>query len=69
MTNIQRSIFQGFLPFFVTVFLTLATGPATAQALRSGPVEARLVAQDTSVQPGRQFLVALSLSMDADWHV
>ena len=57
------------MPVFVAVFLALAPGSTRAQAVRSGPVEARLVAAETSVQPGRPFLVGLSLSMDPDWHV
>ncbi len=62
--------------------LVFALGPATAAvqaaeagvsgasaAVRDGPVAARLVSEELSVQPGRPFTVALVLSMDPDWHV
>lgn len=64
--TVRRSVF---LPVFVAVLLAAAPGVARAQAVRSGPVEARLLAAETSVQPGRPFMVALSLSMDPAWHV
>ena len=69
MRSIQRTRLCLFLPVFVAIFMALAPRTASAQTVRSGPVEARLVASETSVQPGRPFLVALSLSMDPDWHV
>ncbi len=42
---------------------------APAEAVRNGPVAASLAAEDVSIQPGRPFVVALSLAMDPDWHV
>jgi thiol:disulfide interchange protein len=69
MKSIQTMRRPAFLPVLVAVLLAVAAGQAGAQAVRSGPVEARLVAAETSVQPGRPFMVALSLSMDPDWHV
>jgi thiol:disulfide interchange protein DsbD len=56
------------LLIFVAVLWSVA-GRAPAQAVKNGPVEARLVAEDLSVQPGRPFTVALLLSMDPGWHV
>jgi thiol:disulfide interchange protein len=47
--------------------LPLATG--SAQAVRSGPVEARLVSETISIRPGTPFTVALLLTMDPAWHV
>lgn len=67
--SIQRFRLQVFLPVFVAIFLALAPGSTCAQAIRSGPVEARLVAEDVSVQPGKPFIVALMLKIDPDWHV
>jgi thiol:disulfide interchange protein DsbD len=57
-----------FLLTFVGIFWSVALH-APAQALEKGPVEARLAAEDLSVQPGKPFTVALRLSMDPDWHV
>jgi thiol:disulfide interchange protein len=41
---------------------------ASAQVVRDGPVEARLVAEPGSVEPGKPFRVALVLTMDPEWH-
>lgn len=40
-----------------------------AEPVRSGPVEARLIADQASVLPGKSFTVGLLLRMDPDWHV
>jgi DsbC/DsbD-like thiol-disulfide interchange protein len=67
--GIQLSRLHVFLPVLVSIFLVLAPGSTRAQAVRSGPVEARLVAAEVSVQPGKPFIVALMLKIDPDWHV
>ncbi len=67
--GIQRSRLRLFLPVFVAISLAMAPAWTRAQAVRSGPVEARLVAEDVAVQPGRPFVAALMLKMDPDWHV
>lgn len=57
---------------FFVLFAALswpAAFPAYAQAVRSGPVEARLAVEDLSVQPGRPFWAALHLAIDREWHV
>jgi thiol:disulfide interchange protein DsbD len=68
MVKIEGRRRLGFLIIIVAVFWFVAVR-APAQAVKVGPVEARLVAEDVSIQPGRPFTVALLLSMEPDWHV
>jgi thiol:disulfide interchange protein len=54
------------------VFALLLLSPLVSQAqapVRDGPVEARLVSEQVSIQPGKTFTVAVILSIDQDWHV
>jgi len=50
------------------VLLLFSSPAAHAQAVRDGPVEARLAAEQGSFQPGKPFTVALALTMDPQWH-
>src|SRR5271157_634606 len=56
------------LLIFLAVFLSEAF-PAPGQAVRNGPVEARLVAEKTSTRPGSGISIAVLLSIDEGWHV
>ncbi|MGA2975708.1 MAG: protein-disulfide reductase DsbD domain-containing protein [Spirochaetia bacterium] len=47
----------------------IAVQAESNRAIRSGPVEARLVAENESIKPGKTFTVALLLRMDPGWHV
>jgi thiol:disulfide interchange protein DsbD len=53
---------------FLLLFLS-ASSQIHGQAVRVGPVEACLAAEQTSVQPGRPITVALLLAIDSGWHV
>ena len=57
----------GFL-IILSLVLGAAALPAPAQAVKDGPVEARLAVEALSIQPGKPFSVALVLSMDPEWH-
>jgi len=68
MVSVERRPRHALLLIFVAFFLFAALR-APAQSVRDGPVEARLVAEGLSIQPGRPMTVALLLRMDPDWHV
>ena len=53
--------------FLLAVFLT-ASVSLSANAVRDGQVEAELVTEVTSIQPGRTFTLALRLKHDEGWH-
>jgi len=61
----RRTILTGLLVLFA------ALKPASAPVLpvRSGPVVAQEVAEQTSIRPGTPFTVGVSLRMDPGWHV
>ena len=46
----------------------VATAVASAAPVRSGHVAAELLAENTSIQPGKPFAVGLHLHMDEHWH-
>jgi thiol:disulfide interchange protein DsbD len=72
MVKIESCRRSAYLLTFVAFFLSMAlNAPAQAPtlALDRSPVEARLAAEETSLQAGKPIVVALILSMDADWHV
>lgn len=48
--------------------LLLPLAPVHAQPVRDKHVEAELLAEPASIQPGQPFWVALKLVMDEDWH-
>lgn len=50
------------------ILLSLTGSLFAASTVRNGAVEASLVARETSIQPGRSFLVALVLDHDEHWH-
>lgn len=54
------------LPMFI--FLGFFFSPAWAAPVRDGNVEAELVADVSSIQPGTPFWVAVRLGMDEGWH-
>jgi thiol:disulfide interchange protein DsbD len=64
--NVRRQ--PRFLLFLVVILAFLASGVG-AQDVTSDPVEARLVAQDLSIQPARPFMVGLLMKMKPGWHV
>ncbi len=49
--------------------LTLPAAASPMLSARSGPVEARVVAEQTSILPGKAFTVGVVLRMDPGWHV
>jgi thiol:disulfide interchange protein len=51
------------------VSLLLFPAIASAQPISAGPVAAQIVAESTSIQPGRAFMAALHFRMDPDWHI
>ena len=53
--------------FLLAVFLA-ASASLSAKAVRDGQVEAELVTEVTSIQPGRIFTVALRIKHDEGWH-
>ena len=54
----------------LAIFLALAARPLSMAAapVRSGPVEAELVSEQSTIQPGGSFFAAIRLSADAGWH-
>lgn len=50
------------------LFLILPFVPLHAAPVRDRYVEAELIAQNTSIQPGEPFWVGVKLTMDQDWH-
>jgi len=58
------------MPHFagISVMLLLVLAFAQAEPVRSGHVEAELVADVETVQPGTPFWLALRLEMDPHWH-
>lgn len=52
--------------FVVLAFL--AAGELAAQPVKKPHVEAELIAENTAIQPGQPFRVALRLRMEKDWH-
>lgn len=57
--------------FIVVAFLAFLFIGATAQAqpVRTDYMESELVAEESSIQPGRPFWMALRMKMDEHWHV
>ncbi len=53
------------LLLFILPYLVLSADPG---AVRKGAVTVELVAEQTSIQPGRPFWVALKMNHDAHWH-
>jgi thiol:disulfide interchange protein len=53
----------------VPVLFLLLAGPLSAQSARSAHVDARLVAEPGSIQPGKAFTAALFLSIDPGWYI
>lgn len=56
------------LLFFLFLCLWMAPFSIWANPVRSSHTEAELVAEDLSIQPGRNFAVGLRLKMDEGWH-
>ncbi len=56
------------LPLFVGLLLLPLWLAAAPGAVRKGAVTAELVAAQSSIQPGKSFLVALKLTHDTHWH-
>lgn len=50
------------------LFLLFSVGAAWAQPVRTDYVESELIAENTSIQPGQPFWMALRLKMDEHWH-
>jgi thiol:disulfide interchange protein len=56
--------------FFLLTFLIFCTPWVEAQELvRNGHVQAQLVSENQTIQPGTPFWVAVRLEMDPEWHV
>ncbi len=51
-----------------TLIVLLLAGFAPAAPVRDGYVEAELIAEPASIQPGQPFWVGLQLAMDEHWH-
>jgi thiol:disulfide interchange protein/DsbC/DsbD-like thiol-disulfide interchange protein len=61
---------RGRIPIvLLLLFLALKAAGAPAFPVRSGPVEARVVVEQTSILPGKPFAAGVILRMDPDWHV
>jgi thiol:disulfide interchange protein len=56
-------------PFLIVALLPIAVRGAGAEPLNSFHVEAELVSENLSVNPGAPFWVAVRLSMDPGWHI
>ena len=52
----------------IALILFFSVGAAWAQPVRTEYVESELIAENTSIQPGQPFWVALRLKMDEHWH-
>lgn len=51
------------------LFMPLNAAAAPVLSVRSGPVEARVVVEQTSILPGKTFTAGVILRMDPGWHV
>lgn len=51
------------------LFLAFRAAAAPVPSMRSGPVDARLVVEQTSILPGKTFTAGVILRMDPGWHV
>lgn len=54
--------------FSILLATALAAAALHAAPVRDGHVEAELLAEDASIQPGRPFAVGLRMRMDEHWH-
>jgi thiol:disulfide interchange protein DsbD len=68
MLSKSRRLSACFLQVFL-LCLPIRLPALFAAALTESPVEAYLVSEVSSIQPGRPFTVALVLKMKPDWHV
>lgn len=55
--------------FLIAISAGLNNGPAKAEAVRVGHVEAELVSEVDGISPGQSIWVGLHLKMDDKWHV
>ncbi len=54
--------------YVLSFLLIFALSTARAASVRDQYVEAELIAQNTSIQPGESFWVGVKLTMDGNWH-
>ncbi|HMP77472.1 MAG TPA: protein-disulfide reductase DsbD family protein [Kiritimatiellia bacterium] len=59
---------SSFFPAFFVACTLLWSSTAGAEPVRDKHVEAELIAEPVSIQPGQPFQVGLRLSMDEHWH-
>ena len=55
--------------FFTILLLSHCPFTNAQEAVRDGHVEARLIAENQSIQPGHPFWIAVHLTIDKGWHV
>lgn len=51
------------------ILFLLVPSFAFSQTVRAGPVEAALIAETASIEPGKPFLAAVRFRMDPEWHI
>src|SRR5208337_2550103 len=57
------------LTALLVLFIALQAAAAPVLSVRSGPVVAQVVVEQTSILPGKPFTAGVSLRMDPGWHV
>src|ERR1700755_1591095 len=51
------------------IFVSFTASFLHAESIRQGHIEAELVSDVESVQPGQPFLVGVRFKIDSDWHI